>query len=143
MCQYKKMEFSNLLILVELAMCFSLSNSAVERKFSFLTTLLNDRRLSMRNDSMEDCFLIAGNNSNWSEQEKEEILTKVVLKSTYRRNGRQGLQTLLKRMCWHLISINQQTMIPRLFLPPAMNVLIWKFIANKIIFLLIFVVLSL
>ena len=91
MCQYKKMEFSNLLILVELVMCFSLLNRAVERKFSFLTTLSNDRRLSMRNDSIENCFLIAGNNSNWSEQEKEEILTKVVSKSTYRRNGRQGL----------------------------------------------------
>ena len=85
------MEFSNLLILVELVMCFSLSNSAIERKFSFLTTLSNDRRLKHANDSMEDCFLVAGNNSNWSEQEKEEILTKVVLKSTYRRNGRQGL----------------------------------------------------
>ena len=30
----------------------------------------------MRHDMTEGCFLIAGSNSNWSEQEKEEILNK-------------------------------------------------------------------
>ena len=77
---YKKKEFPNLLILVELVMCFSLSNSAVERTFSLLATLLNDRWLSIQHDTMEDCLLIAANSSNWSEQEKEEILNKAVEK---------------------------------------------------------------
>ena len=80
MFQYKKKEFSNLLILVKRVICFSLLNSAVETTFSLLTTSLNDRRLSMRHDTMEDCILLAGNNSNWSEQEKEEILNKAVEK---------------------------------------------------------------
>ena len=34
----------------------------------------------MQHDTIEDCLLIAGNNSNWSEQEQEEILNKAVQK---------------------------------------------------------------
>ena len=77
MLQYKKKGFPNLVILVELVMCFLVSNCAVERIFSLLTTLLNNRRRSMRHDTMEDCLLIAVNNSNWSKQE-DEILNKIV-----------------------------------------------------------------
>ena len=40
---------------------------------------------------------------------------------------------LLKSVYWHLISIEQKTMIPRPFLPLATIVLIWKFIANKVL----------
>ena len=65
-----------MLILSELVLCFSLSKSAVERAIILLTTLLNDRRHNMQHDMTEGCFLIAGSNSNWSEQEKEEILNK-------------------------------------------------------------------
>ena len=39
----------------------------------------------MRHDTMEDCVLIAGNNSNWSEQEKQEILNKVMKKMKKRK----------------------------------------------------------
>ena len=60
MFQYKKKEFPNLLILVELVMCFSLSNSTVEETFSLPTTLSNNHQLSMQHDTMEDdCLLIA------------------------------------------------------------------------------------
>ena len=34
----------------------------------------------MQHDTMEDCLLIAANSSNWSEQDKEEILNKAVEK---------------------------------------------------------------
>lgn len=34
----------------------------------------------MQHDTMEDCFLKAGNNSRWSEQENEEILNKTIKK---------------------------------------------------------------
>ena len=56
-----------------------------ETKFSLLTTLSNDRQYSMRHDTMEDCVLTAGNNSNWSEQEKQEILNKVMKKMKKRK----------------------------------------------------------
>ena len=70
----------NLFILGELVICFSLWNSPVERAFSLLTTLLNNHQLNMQHGTMKDCFLIAGNNSNWSKQVKEEILNKAVEK---------------------------------------------------------------
>ena len=56
-----------------------------ETTFSLLTTLSNDRQYSMRHDTMEDCVLTAGNNSNWSEQEKQEILNKVMKKMKKRK----------------------------------------------------------
>ena len=56
-----------------------------ETTFSLLTTLSNDRQYSMRHDTMEDCILTAGNNSNWSEQEKQEILNKVMKKMKKRK----------------------------------------------------------
>ena len=61
-------------------MCISSSNSSVERVFNALTTLLTDRRLSMSHETMEDCMLIAGNSSVWTECEKEEILEVAVEK---------------------------------------------------------------
>ena len=70
--------------------------------------------------------------NNWSEQEKQEMFKKL-LKSTYRRNGKQRLQTLLKSVCWHLISIEQKTMITPPFLPLVTIALIWKFITNKVL----------
>ena len=51
-------EFANT---VELVMFFSLSKSSVERTSSLLTTLLNDRRISMAYDTVEGCLLIGGN----------------------------------------------------------------------------------
>ena len=86
---YRKTEFPNILILAELVMCMSSSNSSVERSFSVLTTILTDRRLSMNHDTMEECILIAGNDSIWSNQEREEILLSAVRKyRVLRRNTR-------------------------------------------------------
>ena len=38
------------------------------------------KSLWQKDDTREDCLLIAGKNSNWSEHEKEEILNKAVEK---------------------------------------------------------------
>ena len=73
---HKKLEFPNMLLLIELAMCLSSSNSAVERVFSLLTIMLSDRRLRMSHDTMEDMIIIAGNSRLWSHTEKENILTR-------------------------------------------------------------------
>ena len=73
---FKKQEYPNILMLVELIMCFSSSNSAVERVFCTLTTILSDRRLSMSHSTMEDCVMIKGNSRNWNDDETEEILRK-------------------------------------------------------------------
>ena len=85
MLKYKRMEFPNLLMLVELIMCLSGSNSSVERAFSVLTTLLSDRRLSMKHDTMEEVILIAGNDSLWSDSERAEILNAAVEKYMSKR----------------------------------------------------------
>ena len=122
MFQYKKKEFPNFLILVEFAMYISLSNSTVERTFSLLTTLLKDHRLSMRHDTLEDCFLVAGDNSNWSDQEKEDILNKAAEKYLKKKwKTRIADATKERVLASH---INQKSMIPHLFFLPAMNVLI-------------------
>ena len=77
---YRKTEFPNILLLAELVMCMSSSNSSIERSFSVLTTILTDRRLSMNHDTMEECILITGTDSIWSNQEREEILLSSVHK---------------------------------------------------------------
>ena len=71
--QHRQKEFPNILLLVELIMCISSSNSSVERVFNVLTTLLTDRRLSMSRETMEDCMLIAGNSSVWTECERWQL----------------------------------------------------------------------
>ena len=83
------------------------------------------------NDTMEGSLLIARNNSSWSEQEKEEILNKAVEKYLQKKQKTKIVDATKESV---LASINQKTMIPHLFLPPAMNILIWKFIANEVLF---------
>ena len=45
-CKYKRREFPNICLLVQIIMCLSASNSTMERAFSLLTLLLSDRRLT-------------------------------------------------------------------------------------------------
>ena len=70
-------------------MCLSSSNSATERVLSLLTTCLSDRRLIMRHDTMEDYLIIAGNQRAWSEQEKNELITRAVDKYLEKRRTKQ------------------------------------------------------
>ena len=82
---YKKKEFPNLLLLVELVMCMSSSNSSVERVFSILTILLSDRRLKMNHSTMEDCIIISGNDALWSDKERGDIVKAAVEKYLMKR----------------------------------------------------------
>ena len=75
---YHRIKFPNFSLLVELMMCISGSNSAVERIFSILTVILNDRRLKMNHSTMEDSLIIAGNDQNFTYQERDDILSPAV-----------------------------------------------------------------
>ena len=75
---YHRIKFPNFSLLVELTMCISGSNSAVERIFSILTVILNDRRLKMNHSTMEDSLIIAGNDQNFTYQERDDILSRAV-----------------------------------------------------------------
>lgn len=75
---FRREEFPNLSLLVELALCISGSNSQVERGFSILTLILSNRRLSMSHDVMERCIMIASNDPNWSMEERESIINRAV-----------------------------------------------------------------
>ena len=75
---FRREEFPNLSLLVELALCISGSNSQVERGFSVLTLILSNRRLSMSHDMMECCIMIAANDPNWSNEERESLIDRAV-----------------------------------------------------------------
>ena len=62
---YRKLEFPNLYMLVEVALALVVSNSSVEAGFSRLTDILTDRRLSLSHEFMEDLFLIKTNAHIW------------------------------------------------------------------------------
>ena len=66
---HRSKEFPNILMLAEIVFSISASNSAVEKVFSTLTTLLTDCRLTMKHATMEDCLIIAGNSTIWTERE--------------------------------------------------------------------------
>ena len=59
-------------------MCIAGSNSAVEHVFSILIVILTDRRLKMNNSTMEDSVIIAGNDTNFTQQERDDILSRAV-----------------------------------------------------------------
>jgi hypothetical protein len=68
---FKRLEYPNLCLVIELITCIAGSNSAVERAFSLLTLLLSDRRLSMKHSTMTDLMLIKGNDNCWSAKERK------------------------------------------------------------------------
>ena len=76
--QYKRDEYPNLCLCVEIIFSMSGSNSTVERAFSTLRLLLSDRRLSMKHTRMEQLLVIRGNDKNWSQEEREAILVRSV-----------------------------------------------------------------
>ena len=75
---FRHAEFPNLCLLVSLCFCVSGSNSSVERAFSILTIILSDKRLRMSHKTMEECIIIAGNDTNWDKSDREKILSKAV-----------------------------------------------------------------
>ena len=72
--QYKRTEFPNICLLVEIIFSLSGSNSSVERAFSVLTMMLTDRRLKSSHDLLEMRMLIKINDKNWNDRDREEIM---------------------------------------------------------------------
>ena len=71
---YRKKSFPNICILAEIVMCLGISNSTVEGGFSQLTLLLSDRRLSLREDTMDDLMLIKCNHLSFTESERQAVV---------------------------------------------------------------------
>ena len=71
-------EYSNLCILAEIVMVHSGSNSSVERAFSMLTAMLNDRRLKMKHSTIESLMIVKINDKIWSAEERAEIIQRAV-----------------------------------------------------------------
>ena len=64
---FRRLEFPNLCLIIELLTCIAGSNSTVERAFSLLTLLLMDRRWTMHHSTMEDLLITKANDNTWSE----------------------------------------------------------------------------
>lgn len=72
--KYHKQTFPNMCILAELILSLAGSNSAVERVFSMLTTILTNRRLKMSHSTLENLILIRCNDGIWFDYERNEII---------------------------------------------------------------------
>ena len=75
---YRRHEYPNFTIILELITSISGSNSSVERTFSTLTLLVSDHRLSMDHKTMENLLVIKSNDHVWSSTERKSILTRAV-----------------------------------------------------------------
>ena len=80
-------EFDNILLLS--------SNSATERVFNTLTTLLSNRRLRLNHETVEDFLLTVGNKNTWTESNKDKILYSAVLKYFKKQHTMKMAVTLL------------------------------------------------
>ena len=54
------------------------SNSSVEGTFSILNLILNNYRMKLKHSTIEMLIRIKGNNFNWSEAERDNIIVKAV-----------------------------------------------------------------
>ena len=73
---FRRKEYPNLCLIVELVTCISGSNSAVERCFNILTQVLTDFRLKSNHNNLQNQMIIKCNDKNWSETEREQLLTR-------------------------------------------------------------------
>lgn len=104
---YRRQEFPNVSLLAEIVMCIGVSNSVVESGFSFLTSMLTDRRLSLSHQTMENLLIIKINDFVWTNEEKDELI-EVALKNymTSKRRKRK-LETNIDSTHW-----SQQRKVP-------------------------------
>ena len=72
--RYRKSSFPNLFMLVEIVLSFGPSNALVEAGFSHLTYMLNDQRLHMSHETMEDLLVLKVNQYAWSSDDVNEII---------------------------------------------------------------------
>ena len=75
---FRRSEFPNICLIIELITTVSGSNCAVERAFSILTMLLTDQRLTLRHEVMEDIMIIKCNDNMWSCKERKDIIDEAV-----------------------------------------------------------------
>ena len=73
---FRRNEYPNLWLIVELVTCISDSNSAVERCFNILTQVLTDFRLKSNHNTLQNHMIIKCNDKNWSETEREQLLAR-------------------------------------------------------------------
>ena len=71
---YRRLEFPNLSLLPQIIITLSGSNSSVKISFSTLTTILTDRRHKMSHTTLEMLMIIKHNDTNWTEQDWENII---------------------------------------------------------------------
>ena len=76
--QYRQKEFPNICCLVSLLSSVGPSNSMVEKTFSVLNSMLNDRRMALSALTMEDLLLLQGNKNVWTEREINSIIDDAV-----------------------------------------------------------------
>ena len=76
--KYRCDQFPNLSLLAQIILILSPSNSSVERAFSVLTSVLTDRRISMKHTTLEMVIRIHGNDKQWSEEERCAIIERAI-----------------------------------------------------------------
>ena len=72
---FRQTEFPNICLLAEIVLVVSVSNSSVERSFSFLTLLLTDWHLKMKHSTTEMMTRIKGNDHIWNDADRDEIIS--------------------------------------------------------------------
>ena len=82
---YRRSQFQNVVMVVEIILTLGPSNSFVEAGFSVLNSMLSDRRLNLAHDTMENCLIIKANDRVFTEQEKKEVLDLALAKHMSKR----------------------------------------------------------
>ncbi|KAJ8038164.1 hypothetical protein HOLleu_19166 [Holothuria leucospilota] len=90
--QYRKNEFPNLCLLVEVVMAMGVSNATVESGFSVLSSMMSDRRISLKHARMEDLMLIKANDRIWLETEREAIIDDALDQFMQKKRRKQRLE---------------------------------------------------
>ena len=83
--EYRREEFPNVCLLVEIIFCIGPSNTIVEKCFSQLTAMLSDRRCNLGPTTMEDLLLIQTNHLSWTPDERDELIDCALVKYMSKR----------------------------------------------------------
>lgn len=71
---YKRIEFKNVYLMVEIVVSLSASNSTVEKAFNLSKLRLLDKRLSLKHETIKNLIKIKLSDKIWTEKEKNIIL---------------------------------------------------------------------
>ena len=92
---FRRKEYPNLCLIVELVTCISGSNSAVEHCFNILTQVLTDFRLKSNDNTLQNHMIIKCNNKNWSDTEREQLFTRAT--EIYMSKHRKHLHQVMRQ----------------------------------------------